>query len=282
MNQTTGTLLSSEEPYRADDVKRALQGLDDFLPLTPSAQQELPERSRAPCTLHQDLDGELDTLFRAAYYFSMFVPQVVKHWLITGQEPPSLCTHTCDISVLFIDISGYARLSEQMTPDALNLLVEQYFSTFLDRIYEGGGDIYSIAGDGLMAVFQDVNPQRHACRAADTALAMLAMTERLNRVNHEQPLAVHMGLNSGMAQVGAIRLEGVRGTRWACTANGATIDLASRLADLARPGKILVGPETARRLGNHYALRPLDRASLPNCEEPVDVHCLACSHLVCR
>ena len=63
-----------------------------------------------------------------------------------------------DVSVLFLDISGYTRLSEQIAPERLNALVERYFSTFLDRIQQAGGDINETAGDGFMAIFQDTDP----------------------------------------------------------------------------------------------------------------------------
>ena len=62
-----------------------------------------------------------------------------------------------------------------------------------------------------MAIFQDVSPREHVIRAVETSFALLAATEVLNHSNHEQPLAVHMGLNSGLALVGLTRLR-------ACTA----------------------------------------------------------------
>ena len=57
--------------------------------------------------------------------------------------------------MLFLDISGYSRLSEQLSPENLNHLVERYFSAFLDQIRAVDGDINETAGDGFMAVFQD-------------------------------------------------------------------------------------------------------------------------------
>jgi class 3 adenylate cyclase len=53
-------------------------------------------------------------------------------------------------------------LSTQLPPDMLNRLVECYFSTFLDRIHEAGGDINETAGDGFMAIFHDVDGCAHA------------------------------------------------------------------------------------------------------------------------
>jgi class 3 adenylate cyclase len=171
--------------------------------------------------------------------------------------------------VLFLDISGYTRLSEHLAPERLNALIERYFSTFLDCIHDVGGDINETAGDGFMAIFQDT---AHAVTAVDTALALLVATSTLNTDNAVQPLTVHMGLNSGTALVGSTRFEGVRGARWTFTASGSVTNLAARLAELAQPSEILLGPETARRVGERYPLQRLAPEQLKNIATPVEVY----------
>jgi class 3 adenylate cyclase len=177
-----------------------------------------------------------------------------------------------DVSVLFLDISGYTRLSEQLPPEALNTLVEQYFSTFLDRLHEAGGDINETAGDGFMAIFQDTNRYLHAIKAIDTALALLTATETLNQGNSEHPLAIHIGLNSGPVFIGATRFEGLRNTRWTFTASGPVTNLAARLAGVAEAGQLLIGPETVRRLGDRYHLASLGHKHLKNIADAVEIH----------
>ncbi|MDH3602515.1 MAG: PAS domain S-box protein [Candidatus Tectomicrobia bacterium] len=205
-------------------------------------------------------------------HFAKFVPESVKRLVAANPEAPELNKQERDVSVLFLDISGYSRLSERLPPEVLNTLVERYFSAFLDCMQEAGGDINETAGDGFMAIFQDTDPQRHARTAVDTALALLTTTHMLNADNLEQPLAVHMGLNSGAALVGSTRFEGHYGTRWTFTASGPVTNLAARLAGIAEPGQILVGPETVRRLGDRYRLQPLGREHLKNLTEAVDVY----------
>ena len=86
--------------------------------------------------------------------------------------------------------------------------------------------------------------------------------------------AMHMGLNSGVALVGSTRFEGMRGSRWTFTASGTVTNLVSRLADIARAGEILIGPETARRLGERYRLQRLGWEQLKNIDTLVEIHCL--------
>lgn len=231
--------------------------------------------------LEKTMDTTIGKLHQVNDHFAKFVPETVRRLIVANAETPDLSMHECDVSVLFLDISRYCHLSQQLSPRALNTLVEQYFSLFLDRIHEAGGDINEIAGDGFMAIFQDADPREHVVRAVETSFALLAATAALNVANSEQPLAVHMGLNSGVALVGLTRLEGLHRTRWTFTARGAMTNLAARLVTLAKPGQILIGPETARRLGSHYAIQKLGYKRLKNLARPIAVYCLP-SPTVCQ
>src|SRR6266478_633586 len=120
-----------------------------------------------------------------------------------------------------------------------------------------------------MAIFQDA---QHASTAVDTAIALLAATMALNAGEAVQPLSIHMGLNSGLALVGSTRFEGVRGTRWTFTASGPVSNLAARLATTAEAGQLLIGPETARRVGDGYRVQRLGPKRLKNLAEAVEIY----------
>ena len=123
-----------------------------------------------------------------------------------------------------------------------------------------------------MAIFQATDISAHALTAVETALALLAATERLNHTNSAQPLSIHIGLNSGLALVGSTRFEGVRGARWTFTASGAVTNLAARLAAMAEAGQLLIGPETARRLEHRYHVERLGYERLKNLSQIIDVY----------
>src|SRR5215831_4876881 len=140
-----------------DGFEDRLQGIeagaDDFF-TKPVHQRELLARMQTALRLKQTVDGKLRALCRTTDHFAKFVPEAVKRLVTANPEAPDLAKHAQDVSVLFVDITGYSRLCEQLPLEGLNQLVERYFSSFLDRIHAAGGDINETAGDGFMAIFQ--------------------------------------------------------------------------------------------------------------------------------
>jgi class 3 adenylate cyclase len=176
--------------------------------------------------------------------------------------------------VVFADITGYTRLSAQMELDQVNQLVERYFGAFLDEILRYGGDVNETAGDGLMVIFRDPDPSRHARAAVLAALGILRKTREINveLQGQFQPISMHVGVNSGIAFVGATRIEGAAGTRWTYTASGPTTNVAARLSALAEGGTVVVSEETRRRMGDEFAVEDLGPQSLKNVAQPVRVY----------
>jgi class 3 adenylate cyclase/CRP-like cAMP-binding protein len=200
-----------------------------------------------------------------------FVPKTVQDLIEKSPEAPVLEPREADVSVVFADITGYSRLTSSMEPERLNQLVELYFAAFLDEILRRGGDVNETAGDGLMVIFQDPNPKRHAEAAVQTALAILQRTSETNATleGYYEPVAMHIGVNSGMATVGARKIEGASAERWTYTATGTTTNVAARLAALAESGTIVLSEETRRRLGDEFEFVDLGPQSLKNIALPV-------------
>jgi class 3 adenylate cyclase len=209
---------------------------------------------------------------------SKFVPKTVQDLIEKAPEAPELAKREADVSVLFVDIVGYTRLSERLEPERVNELVERYFGSFLDEILKRGGDVNETAGDGLMVIFQDPDPARHARAAVKAALGILRRTHEINAklVDLAEPISLHVGVNSGMATVGATKIEGMAGTRWAYTASGSVTNVAARLAALGEGDDMIVGPETRQRLDSReFAFEELGERRLRNVEQPVSVYRLA-------
>jgi class 3 adenylate cyclase len=205
---------------------------------------------------------------------SKFVPTTVQTLIEQSPEAPLLEKREADVSVVFADITGYTKLSAEMELHEVNKLVERYFGAFLDEIIQCGGDVNETVGDGLMVIFQHPDSHQHATAAIRAALAI---QQRCRQINGElrgrsEPIVMHVGVNSGVASVGATKIEGLAGVRWTYTASGSTTNIASRLAALSEDGDVVLSDETRRRIGNDFEVEDLGFRSLKNVPQPIHVY----------
>lgn len=221
---------------------------------------------------HWKVAQEKITLDQILGHLRPFVPQTVQKIVDKDPLAPSLEKRQVDITVLFLDVAGYSHISESLTQEQVNFVIEKYFSSYLDILYQYGGDINETAGDGLMVIFQGPS-QENALNAARASLDIRKRTESINEElkGRFQPVNIHMGINSGMASVGTSRFQGREGARTTFTATGPLTNLAARLASTARPGQILVGPETAKRVKDLFRLEGLGLTHFKNIKNAVEV-----------
>jgi class 3 adenylate cyclase/HAMP domain-containing protein len=229
-----------------------------------SALQSLQE-SRQRLALLEQLKGEL----------SKFVPDAVKKLLEQNPNATELEKRAVEVSVVFLDIAGYTKLSEQLEARRLNQLVQTYFSSFLEIIQNHHGDVNETAGDGLMVIFQSERGSTdHALNATRAAFAIHQRTASLNEEYDGifPSVQLHMGINTGEALVGATKLGTGAGQRWTFTATGPTTNLAARFAGSAQGGEIVVGPATAERIRAHFVLESLGDRTFKNVSQPIHVY----------
>jgi len=167
-----------------------------------------------------------------------FVPTAVTKMVENSPTAEVQEAREQDISVLFLDIEGYTKITECVGGARVNTLVEKYFSVFMDAIYENNGDVVETAGDGLMVLFLSEDEATHALEAVRAAQAI---KEKACFINDDcsldsQPLVVNIGICSGQAFVGAAKFESYTGSRWTYTSHGTTTNVAARLCGHAKGG----------------------------------------------
>ncbi|WP_303783648.1 adenylate/guanylate cyclase domain-containing protein [Azovibrio restrictus] len=159
--------------------------------------------------------------------------------LATAQEGSSR-----DITVLFSDIRGFTTLSETRPPEEIVRLLNRYFDTQVEAIFQEGGTLDKFIGDAIMAFWGA--PMASATHAAQAVRAALGMQERLERFKHELGEAgthfdIGIGIHTGPAVVGFLGSS----QRLDYTAIGDTVNLASRIEGLTKGvARILVSEAT--------------------------------------
>ena len=149
-------------------------------------------------------------------------------------------------------------MSEKLDPEDVTAVMNRCFEILEDAVTSHGGHVDKYIGDCVMALFGVPKALEHAPERA--VLATLEMHRRIEAFNREQklvvPLLLHAGINSGLVLAGDVGGSATRDF----TVMGDTVNLASRLKDLAPKGEIWVGPQTYRYTqdGIEYeSLRPL-------------------------
>ncbi len=210
-----------------------------------------------------DRAGALATVRRVVErYFSADLAEV----LLADPSRAELGGQIAQVSVLFADLGSYSTYAEKRPPAEVVAMLNAYFGIALPAIQAEGGVPTQLAGDAVMAVFGAPKSQPdHAARACRAALAILERTESLAAGPQPGP-RFHIGVNSGPALVGNIGSEAYRNF----TAIGDTTNLAARLQDVAKPGKIVIGPLTAQALDGTFMLTPLGSITVKGRSEPAE------------
>ncbi len=207
---------------------------------------------------------------------SPFVPHSVRR--IVEDDPDRLMQdkEKREVSVLFLDLEDYTRLTANRPEAEVNDIIEKVFSRFVDPIHRSGGDINETAGDGLMIIFKNDDARTNAVHAVQSALDIDRRSRELELGGDMAPHPIHvnMGINSGVALVGLTRFKGQLDTRMTYTATGQVTNIAARLADLAKGGDILIGEETKRLIEGLWPVYDRGRAALKGIDEPTRVYSL--------
>lgn len=133
-----------------------------------------------------------------------------------------------DMSVLFVDIRGFTRLSERLGPKKSYTFVNEFLGTMGPIVREEGGVIDKYLGDGFFALFpnggKDAVSAGHRLRRAKT--------EFNQRFTGEigEDLEFGVGIHSGSLMLGTIG----ESKRMDTSAISDTVNLASRIESLTK------------------------------------------------
>jgi class 3 adenylate cyclase/tetratricopeptide (TPR) repeat protein len=172
------------------------------------------------------------------------------------------------VTVLFSDLSGYTAMSEKLDPEEVKEITSRIFSEATGVVDRYDGVIENYVGDAVMALFgvPKVHEDDHL-RAIRAAMDIHDTVDRMGREYEEKirtRLIMHTGIATGLVVTGEANLE--KGTHGV---SGDTINLASRLSDIAKPGEILVGETTYHQSEGAFSFERLEPVSLKGKVEQV-------------
>ena len=138
-----------------------------------------------------------------------------------------------EAALWFSDLRSFTTITDTALPGEIIPLLNDYAEVVITAIYEAGGDVLKLIGDGTLALFRADDPSE-ACRRALTAEELVR--ERVKELNEkrraaERPVtSVYVGLHIGEVFYGNIGSV----ERLDFTVVGPAVNEASRIASMCR------------------------------------------------
>jgi adenylate cyclase len=198
---------------------------------------------------------------------------------------PMILTHPSEVqtargTVLFADLRGYTAMAERLPAARVVPLLDEFFLVVVNATAQFGGEVFHMAGDGIMAGF-GVH-QAGADGAADAFAAGHAILKNFAPIaaRWREQLAIESGIGVGL-HLGEVAV-GVFGPprRRSTTLIGDTVNVAARLCGRARAGEVLFSCTVADALtgqapaGTAWPYLQLPQFELRGRSEPIDIWCV--------
>jgi class 3 adenylate cyclase len=178
-------------------------------------------------------------LQRQTSELSRYVTPQVASLLASEEGEQLLSGHRRLITALFCDLRGFSSFSEGAEPEEVFGVLREYQAEMGSLIAEYGGTVEHLAGDGIMAFFND--PVAAPGFEEQTVRCAVAMRNRFHAIasnwrRRGYELDLGIGAALGYATLGRVGYEG----HYQYNAIGNVVILASRLSGEARGGEILI------------------------------------------
>ena len=170
--------------------------------------------------------------------------------------------------MLFADIRGWTRFVDAVEPEELMKVLREFHGVIGGLVRRFDATVGFLEGDGVQLFFNDpvVGPDA-ALRAVQLGCAlreeMAECIPRWRKRGHD--LDVGVGIALGYATCGEVGFEG----RSDYAAIGAVTNLASRLADEATGGQILIAQRLLAEVEEHVEVEPVGEFMLKGFHVPV-------------
>jgi len=163
-----------------------------------------------------------------------------------------------DVTVMFADIVGFTRMTEELSPVETVKILNDVFSIFDDIADKHRVEKIKTIGDAYMACAGlDTGAQVHYADAVGSmALEMIQKVDEYRRRTGER-VQIRIGIGTGPVVAGVIGKRKFIYDMW-----GDTVNVAFRLAADAPPETVQVDLTTHRRLHNRFRFDPVQEVEI--------------------
>jgi adenylate cyclase len=277
-------LTSSVGPEKTQAIEA---GADDFIP-KPFNHHELLTRVRSLLrikryhdtikaqaaellelnrTLEERVGTQVEELERLRQLQRFLSPQLADAIVSSGDDS-ILDSHRRQVAMFFADLRGWTSFVDAVEPEELMRALAEFHATIGGLVRRFDATVGFLQGDGVQLFFNDpIEIPDAALRAVRLGCAlreeMAALTLQWQRRGYD--LGFGAGIALGYATCGEVGFEG----RSDYAAIGAVTNLASRLADEAAAGQILIAQRLYAEVEDAVEVEPVGEFTLRGFRRPV-------------
>jgi class 3 adenylate cyclase len=175
------------------------------------------------------------------------------------------------VTVMLCDMHGFTELSEQLGPEDAYAIMDKVYEILIHKVHDYEGTVNEMTGDGIMALFgapialEDA-PQRaiRSCLAIHRKIAKFSDHLKQNK-QIQSSIKMRIGIHTGPVVVGTLGND----LRVEFKAVGDTVNLASRIENLAEPGTTYVTEATYRLTEGFFLFEALGEKKIKGKQEAV-------------
>jgi adenylate cyclase len=273
----------SRKQYYPDQTLRSTDGGQHSINISINTMSESDEGEgvRGALVVMEDISQEKrlkSTMYR-------YMTQELAEQLLAGGDA-KMGGDRKEVSVLFSDIRSYTTITESLTAEDVVMMLNEYFETMVEAVFNYKGTLDKYIGDAIMAVFGSPLPiPDHAWMAVQTAIDMrhrlhefnIKRIEKLKPQNQKEldmaTIKIGIGINSDTVISGNIGST----RRMEFTAIGDGVNLGSRLEGASKQyGTDAIISESAYKLcGDRIWIRELDHHN-----KAANIHITRCQHFL--
>ena len=255
------------KPFSHDELLtrvRSLLRIKRYHDTIKAQSAELLELNR---TLEERVQAQVRELERMHQLRRFLSPQLADAIISSGDDS-ILRSHRRKVAMFFADLRGWTGFVDAVEPEELMQVLGEFHGAIGDLVRRFDATVGFIEGDGVQLFFNDPREVPDAAlRAVRLGCAlreeMAELTPRWRKRGYE--LGFGAGIALGYATCGEVGFEG----RSDYAAIGAVTNLASRLADEAAAGQVLIAQRLYAEVEADVEAEPVGELTLKGFLRPI-------------
>src|SRR5204863_5191450 len=255
------------KPFNHDELLTRVRSLLRIKRYHDTIKAQAAELSELNRTLEERVTSQVEELERLGQLRRFLSPQLADAIVSSGNESV-LRSHRREVAMLFADLRGWTSFADSVEPEELMRVLREFHDTIGGLVKQFDATVGFLQGDGVQLFFNDpIEIPDYALRAVRMGCAlrqeMAELTPRWRKRGYD--LDFGAGIALGYATCGEVGFE----ERSDYAAIGAVTNLASRLADEATGGQILIAQRLYAEVEDDVEVEPAGEFALKGFPRPV-------------